>query len=334
MSFAPTPTATGPIAFKDHPAGPAISAGFEVRRALPAPQAQLSDPFPSSSTRSARREFITGQGASTCAPHPHIGLATITYLYEGCIPAPRQPGHDPDDPSRRGQLDGIAGRGVTHSERTSAETPGPAPIACSACRPLWGKSPPPLCPPTRPRPANAGVRTSRAEALPVIEGRKARPARSDRRPAGGGGGGRGRLLGPDRADPGLHRHDPCRCDAGPPAPPCPCPTTTRNRGIHVMQGKRSRSPATRWRPPRQDGGVPPRRRAVPLRAGPQGARLIVLGGETLSGPRYIWWNFVASSEAAIHEARAELGRRAAERFSCCRCKGGRTTERIHPGARA
>jgi hypothetical protein len=35
----------------------------------------------------------------------------------------------------------------------------------------------------------------------------------------------------------------------------------------------------------------------------QGARLILLGGETLNGPRYIWWNFVASSREKIDAAK-------------------------------
>jgi redox-sensitive bicupin YhaK (pirin superfamily) len=37
--------------------------------------------------------------------------------------------------------------------------------------------------------------------------------------------------------------------------------------------------------------------------GPQGARLMLLGGETLGGPRYIWWNFVASSRERIDAAK-------------------------------
>ncbi len=40
-----------------------------------------------------------------------------------------------------------------------------------------------------------------------------------------------------------------------------------------------------------------------LTAGEQGARLMLLGGETLGGPRYIWWNFVASSRDKIEEAK-------------------------------
>jgi hypothetical protein len=34
-------------------------------------------------------------------------------------------------------------------------------------------------------------------------------------------------------------------------------------------------------------------------AGPSGARLVILGGATLAGPRYIWWNFVSSSRDKI-----------------------------------
>ena len=42
---------------------------------------------------------------------------------------------------------------------------------------------------------------------------------------------------------------------------------------------------------------------ISLKAGPLGARLLLLGGETLEGPRYIWWNFVASSKERIEAAK-------------------------------
>ena len=44
---------------------------------------------------------------------------------------------------------------------------------------------------------------------------------------------------------------------------------------------------------------------ITVAAGDRGARLMILGGATLSGPRYIWWNFVASSQERIEEAKAE-----------------------------
>jgi redox-sensitive bicupin YhaK (pirin superfamily) len=45
--------------------------------------------------------------------------------------------------------------------------------------------------------------------------------------------------------------------------------------------------------------------AITVAAGPQGARLMILGGATFNGPRYIWWNFVASSRERIEEAKAD-----------------------------
>ena len=43
--------------------------------------------------------------------------------------------------------------------------------------------------------------------------------------------------------------------------------------------------------------------AISAKAGGQGARLMVLGGATMPGPRFIWWNFVASSQERIDAAR-------------------------------
>jgi redox-sensitive bicupin YhaK (pirin superfamily) len=43
---------------------------------------------------------------------------------------------------------------------------------------------------------------------------------------------------------------------------------------------------------------------ISIAAGEAGARIMVLGGETLNGPRYIWWNFVASSREKIEAAKA------------------------------
>ncbi len=44
---------------------------------------------------------------------------------------------------------------------------------------------------------------------------------------------------------------------------------------------------------------------ITVAAGERGSRLMILGGATLPGPRYIWWNFVASSRERIEEAKAE-----------------------------
>ena len=44
---------------------------------------------------------------------------------------------------------------------------------------------------------------------------------------------------------------------------------------------------------------------ITVAAGPAGARLMALGGATLNGPRYVWWNFVASSREKIQHAKEE-----------------------------
>ena len=43
---------------------------------------------------------------------------------------------------------------------------------------------------------------------------------------------------------------------------------------------------------------------VDLLAGAEGAKLMLLGGATMDGPRHIWWNFVSSSKERIETAKA------------------------------
>ena len=92
--------------------------GFVVRRVLPAPRRRMVGPF----------IFWDEMGPVTLAPgrgldvrpHPHIGLATITYLFEGEIFHRDSLGSD--QVIWPGEVNWmIAGRGVTHSERTGTE---------------------------------------------------------------------------------------------------------------------------------------------------------------------------------------------------------------------
>jgi hypothetical protein len=57
--------------------------GFEVHRALPAKEKQMIGPF-IFFDQMGPGEFLTGQGLDI-RPHPHIGLATVTYLFDGSI---------------------------------------------------------------------------------------------------------------------------------------------------------------------------------------------------------------------------------------------------------
>ena len=92
--------------------------GFEVRRALPATQRQMVGPF-IFFDQMGPGEFLTGRGLDV-RPHPHIGLSTITYLFDGAIQHRDSLGTDLSiDPGDVNWM--TAGRGITHSERTAAE---------------------------------------------------------------------------------------------------------------------------------------------------------------------------------------------------------------------
>ena len=92
---------------------------FEVRRALPAPARQMVGPF-IFFDQAGPAEFVTGQGVDV-RPHPHIGLATVTYLFQGEFQHRDSLGTDQIiHPGAVNWM--IAGSGVTHSERTSEAT--------------------------------------------------------------------------------------------------------------------------------------------------------------------------------------------------------------------
>ena len=63
--------------------------GFEVRRALPSAERQMVGPF-IFFDQFGPVLMQAGQGIDV-RPHPHIGLSTVTWLFDGVDPAPRQP---------------------------------------------------------------------------------------------------------------------------------------------------------------------------------------------------------------------------------------------------
>jgi redox-sensitive bicupin YhaK (pirin superfamily) len=92
--------------------------GFEVRRALPSQTRQMVGPF-IFFDQMGPAEFGVGQGMDV-RPHPHINLATVTYLFDGEIIHRDSLGTMM--PIRPGAVNWMtAGRGIVHSERTSPE---------------------------------------------------------------------------------------------------------------------------------------------------------------------------------------------------------------------
>jgi redox-sensitive bicupin YhaK (pirin superfamily) len=95
-----------------------LGGGFSVRRALPSMQRRLIGPFIFFDHMGPAR-LALGEGLDV-RPHPHIGLATVTYLFDGEIVHRDSLGSL--QPIRPGDVNWmVAGRGVVHSERSSPE---------------------------------------------------------------------------------------------------------------------------------------------------------------------------------------------------------------------
>ncbi len=92
--------------------------GFSVRRVLPVAKRRKVGPFVFFDAMGPA-DFPPGEGIDV-RPHPHIGLATLTYLFEGEILHHDSLGFK--QPIRPGAVNWMtAGRGIVHSERTSRE---------------------------------------------------------------------------------------------------------------------------------------------------------------------------------------------------------------------
>ena len=251
--------------------------GFEVRRALPAPRRQMVGPF-IFFDQVGPAEFVTGQGIDV-RPHPHIGLGTVTYLYRGEFEHFDSLGtHQMIYPGEVNWM--VAGNGVTHSERTSAQTR-------AGRSELFGIQTWVALPEAdEDRPAS--FEHHGADALPLLEGE----GKEVRLIMGRGWG--------ERA-PVSTFTDMIYADAVlDPGAVLPLPDDHEDRGVYVISGQVNVAgedfEAGRMMVFRPGD-------AIALRAGATGARVLVLGGETLNGPRYIWWNFVASSKEKIEAAK-------------------------------
>jgi redox-sensitive bicupin YhaK (pirin superfamily) len=252
--------------------------GFEVGRVLPSGKRRAVGPF----------VFFDQMGPSTFGPghgldvrpHPHIGLATLTYLFEGEILHRDSVGSE--QPIRPGAVNWMtAGRGIVHSERTPAEQRGaPAPlfgIQAWIALPRSAEEAEPAfhhhAAPDLPALEEDGVR------LRLIAGRFmglsspvatfSETLYADIRLAPGArlaldhhAGERALYLVSGEVDIAGHRHAP-------------------GRMLLLRQGPRLELSATTE------------------------TRLLLVGGEPPDGPRHLWWNFVSSSKERIRAAQAD-----------------------------
>lgn len=251
--------------------------GFEVRRALPAPKRQMVGPF-IFFDQMGPAEFLTAQGIDV-RPHPHIGLATVTYLYQGEFQHRDSLGTN--QMIYPGEVNWmIAGHGVTHSERTSATTrKGPSSLYGIQ---TW------VALPEKDEDTAAAFEHHGKEALPFIEG-EGKEVRLILGTAWG-------EKAPTKTFSEMFYADAVLQ----PGAMIPMPDNHEDRGVYVTSGSIIVAGDTF-----EAGQMMVFRPgdAITLKAGPQGARLMLLGGETLGQSRYIWWNFVASSKEKIAAAK-------------------------------
>jgi redox-sensitive bicupin YhaK (pirin superfamily) len=250
--------------------------GFTVKRLLPAHPHKMVGPFiffdhigPAS--------FEPGQGLDV-RPHPHIGLATVTYLFEGAIMHRDSLGSL--QPIHPGDVNWMtAGEGIAHSERTPDDLR-------KTGSPLHGIQTWVALPKAQEQVA-ASFEHHPAGTLPTIS----MPGVRMRVIAGTAFG----KTSPAAAHSDLF-YVVAEMEAG---SSLVIPTEHVERAVYAVDGDI-----------RIDGedfesrhmGVLPTGREITIEAAAS-ARVMLLGGKPMDGDRFIWWNFVASNREAIEEAK-------------------------------
>jgi redox-sensitive bicupin YhaK (pirin superfamily) len=260
------------------PRGHDLGGGLLVRRLLPAPAQQGVGPF----------VFFDHFGPIVARPdshfdvrpHPHIGLATVTYLFEGAMVH-----RDSLGSTQRIEAGAInwmtAGRGIVHSERRPDDLAGhdytlhglqlwvALPVECEEVEPAFIHTP--------------------AQNLPALEL----------------GGARVRVLIGEAfglSSPVATLVETLYLDVNaPPRARLELESTDLQRGVYsvdqrlVIDDLAVEAGNLALLAPGEAASV----------AAPEGARFIVLGGAPLDGHRHIWWNFVSSSRERIEQAKED-----------------------------
>ncbi|WP_242108017.1 pirin family protein [Luteimonas aquatica] len=252
--------------------------GFEVRRAVPTLQARSVGPFVFVD-HMGPAVFEPGRGIDV-RPHPHIGLATVTFLWQGTISHRDTLGSDQD--ITPGDVNWMtAGRGIAHSERTPA-------ALREHEQPVHGMQTW-VGLPQRDEETDPAFHHHPAATLPRIER----------------GGALLRLI----AGRAYGEESPVRAfseilnvaiDLAPDAEAA-IDDSHVERALYVLDGEAQ-----------LDGADIPPRHLVVLDRGSRAVlraktplKAMLFGGEPLDGHRHIWWNFVSSSKDRIEQAKQD-----------------------------
>ncbi len=252
--------------------------GFEVRRALPSSRKRLVGPF-IFFDRMGPAILRPGQ-AMDVRPHPHIGLATVTYLFDGQIRHRDSLGTEmviaPGDVNLM-----TAGRGIVHSERSPEELRGDA-LSISGLQ-TW------LALPTEHEEMAPAFDHTRRDDLPLLDfdgvsGRVVIGAFEGQRAAVTT---KSETLYVDlQLKPGAKMR---------------IPADTEERAVYLLSGEVEIA-GDRFAPDQLLVFRPGDEIVV---SSERGAHFMLFGGAALGSQRYIWWNFVSSSRERIEQAKEE-----------------------------
>ncbi len=250
--------------------------GFEVRRAVPSIQARSVGPFVFVD-HMGPASFAPGHGIDV-RPHPHIGLATVTFLWQGRLRHRDTLGTIRD--IGPGDVNWMtAGRGIAHSERTP-------PDARETGQPVHGmqtwvalpKSAEEIAPAFHHHPAATLPRIERPGILLQVVA--------------------GRAFGEESPVAVFSETLYVAIDLEPGAE-LELDAAHRERALYLLEGEAQLDGADL--PAMHllvlDDGVRHRLRAKTA------VKAMLLGGEPLDGPRHLWWNFVSSSKERIEQAK-------------------------------
>jgi redox-sensitive bicupin YhaK (pirin superfamily) len=251
---------------------------FEVRRALPSAHTRMVGPF-IFFDHFGPAEFHGGKGLDV-RPHPHIGLATVTYLFDGEIMHRDSLGTAV--PIRPGEVNWMtAGRGIVHSERTRPERRvDHEPIHGLQ---MW------VALPRDKEEMDAGFAHHNGGEFPVVteNGTFVRVVV-------------GSLYGTSSPVPVVHEtiFGDVHLSAG---SALPLDADHDERAVYIIAGTIDISGDV-FEPGRLLVFKPGDRLTLKAQTD---AHFVILGGAPMDGPRHIWWNFVSSRKERIEQAKAE-----------------------------
>ena len=250
--------------------------GFKVHRTLPHKQRTMVGPF-IFFDQMGPAHLSSGEGIDV-RPHPHINLATVTYLFAGAIDHRDSLGtRQRIEPGAVNLM--TAGRGITHSERSPADERESGPELNGIQ--TW------LAMPRAKEEMPAAFEHVAARDLPIVDvdGVEVRLIMGD---AYGG-----------RSPVTCHSPTLYAAMLLPPGATIEIENEADERAIYLLDGDAELGGTTLE--PQHLVLLAPGHRPV-LRSA-RGARLMLCGGAPMDGERHVWWNFVSSSRDRINEAK-------------------------------